>query len=67
MSIWDAKVVSHILVFYLQDCETSDVRRSYRKLSLVLHPDKNKQEDAEAKFRQVGPRPSWTLSTTEYA
>ena len=30
---------------------TADVRKAYRRLSLVLHPDKNKAEDAEIKFR----------------
>lgn len=28
---------------------TNDVRKSYRRLSLVLHPDKNDAEDAEVK------------------
>jgi len=34
-----------------QDAATSDIRRSYRKLSLVMHPDKNKTEGAEENFR----------------
>ena len=33
------------------DASTSEVRKAYRRLSLVLHPDKNKAEDAELKFR----------------
>ncbi|XP_067935208.1 dnaJ homolog subfamily C member 1-like [Watersipora subatra] len=36
-----------------QDCSTADIRKSYRKLSLLLHPDKNKNEDADVKFRQL--------------
>lgn len=36
-----------------QDATTSEVRRAYRRLSLILHPDKNKAEDAEEKFRQL--------------
>ena len=33
------------------DASTSDIRKAYRRLSLVLHPDKNPAEDAEVKFR----------------
>merc|ERR1712002_159328 len=36
-----------------QDASTSEVRRSYRKLSLQLHPDKNTAENAEEQFRQL--------------
>lgn len=33
------------------DASTSDVRKAYRRLSLVLHPDRNSAEDASEKFR----------------
>ncbi|CAH1788926.1 unnamed protein product [Owenia fusiformis] len=36
-----------------QSASTSEIRKAYRKLSLQLHPDKNKEEDAEIKFRQL--------------
>lgn len=36
-----------------QDASQADIRRAYRKLSLQLHPDKNKAPDAEVKFRQL--------------
>ena len=39
--------------FLLQDASQADIRRAYRKLSLQLHPDKNKEPDADVKFRQV--------------
>lgn len=32
---------------------SSDIRKAYRKLSLQLHPDKNKEPDAAEKFRQL--------------
>ncbi|CAL1580779.1 unnamed protein product [Knipowitschia caucasica] len=36
-----------------QDAPLSDIKKSYRRLSLLLHPDKNKDDDAEEKFRQL--------------
>lgn len=34
-----------------QDATSSEIRRAYRKLSLTMHPDKNKTEGAEENFR----------------
>lgn len=39
--------------FFFQDASSADIRKAYRKLSLILHPDKNKDENAEIQFRQV--------------
>ncbi|XP_061549118.1 dnaJ homolog subfamily C member 1 isoform X1 [Phycodurus eques] len=36
-----------------QDATPSEIKRAYRRLSLVLHPDKNKDENAETQFRQL--------------
>ncbi|XP_062600149.1 dnaJ homolog subfamily C member 1-like [Saccostrea cucullata] len=32
---------------------SSEIRKAYRRLSLILHPDKSKEENAEVKFRQL--------------
>jgi len=52
-----ASVISIILCMcnniWLQSTDAADLRRAYRKLSLHMHPDKNKEQDAEIKFRQV--------------
>ncbi|XP_072031966.1 dnaJ homolog subfamily C member 1-like [Amphiura filiformis] len=36
-----------------QSATSADIRRAYRRLSLQLHPDKNKEEGAEEQFRQL--------------
>ncbi|XP_048223974.1 dnaJ homolog subfamily C member 1 [Perognathus longimembris pacificus] len=36
-----------------QDASSADIRKAYRKLSLTLHPDKNKEDNAETQFRQL--------------
>ncbi|XP_077010386.1 dnaJ homolog subfamily C member 1 isoform X1 [Tamandua tetradactyla] len=36
-----------------RDASSADIRKAYRKLSLTLHPDKNKDENAETQFRQL--------------
>ncbi|XP_072219927.1 dnaJ homolog subfamily C member 1 [Leuresthes tenuis] len=36
-----------------QDASAADIKKAYRRLSLSLHPDKNKDENAETQFRQL--------------
>lgn len=47
------ELVSDRLLLLFKDASSADIRKAYRKLSLVLHPDKNKDENAETQFRQV--------------
>lgn len=35
------------------DAPTADVRRAYKRLALILHPDKSDDPEAEVKFRQL--------------
>ncbi|KAK3715616.1 hypothetical protein QZH41_009608 [Actinostola sp. cb2023] len=36
-----------------QSASTSEIRKAYRRLSLQLHPDRNKEPDAELQFRRL--------------
>ena len=37
-----------------RDASQDDVKRSYRKLARKFHPDVSKEQDAEAKFKELG-------------
>ena len=41
------------LTSLLQDASSGEIKKAYRKRTLVLHPDKNEAPDAEEKFRKV--------------
>jgi len=36
-----------------QDSDSNELRKAYRKLSLLWHPDRNSEPDAEKKFRNI--------------
>ncbi|XP_054551112.1 dnaJ homolog subfamily C member 1 isoform X2 [Talpa occidentalis] len=47
------KTQTPLLLYLSKDASSADIRKAYRKLSLTLHPDKNKDENAETQFRQL--------------
>ena len=36
-----------------KDADESEIKRAYRSLSLVYHPDRNSDEDAKSKFQEI--------------
>ena len=36
-----------------KDCIETDIKKAYKKLAFQYHPDKNKSDDAESKFREI--------------
>ena len=36
-----------------KDASEKEIKRAFRKLALKYHPDKNKEKDAEEKFKSI--------------
>ncbi|XP_042338239.1 dnaJ homolog subfamily C member 1-like, partial [Plectropomus leopardus] len=64
LAAWDADLelldlveeVPHNFYHFLsvdQDASSGEIKKAYRRLSLTLHPDRNKDENAETQFRQL--------------
>lgn len=46
--------IDHFKTLKLEsNASIDDVRRSFRRLALKYHPDKNKDPDADEKFREI--------------
>lgn len=41
------------MAVFLQNASAMEIRKAFRALSVVLHPDKNDAEDANVQFRNL--------------
>ncbi|CAC5410661.1 unnamed protein product [Mytilus coruscus] len=37
-----------------EDATDDDIKKAYRRMALIFHPDKNQSEDAKEKFQEIG-------------
>jgi DnaJ-class molecular chaperone len=43
----------HEILGVSKDADEKEIRKAYRRLALLYHPDRNKSPDAEAKFKEI--------------